>query len=72
MNISFYGMSISSSEHPYRNEDSIAYEAKGGWAAVLDGVGGTTAGKEASNKALEGIKLRLTNWNKEDNFRMIQ
>lgn len=66
MSLSFYSLSIPSSEHPDRNEDALAYNAKGGWAAVLDGVGGTTAGREASNKALEVIKLRLANWRRDD------
>src|SRR3989344_5737233 len=66
MNLSFYSMSIPSIEHPDRNEDSIAYDAKSSWAAVLDGLGGTKAGKEASNKALEVIKLRMDGWNQDD------
>src|SRR3990167_6855606 len=66
MKFNFYSLSIPSSEHPDRNEDAIAYDAKGGWAAVLDGVGGTMAGREASNKALEVIKLRLANWQKDN------
>ena len=70
MNLSFYSMSIPSIEHPDRNEDSIAYDAKGSWAAVLDGLGGTKAGKEASNKALEIIKLRLDDWNQDDDFKV--
>jgi len=70
MNLSFYSMSIPSIEHPDRNEDSIAYDAKSSWAAVLDGLGGTKAGKEASNKALEIIKLRLDGWNQDDDFRV--
>ena len=70
MNLSFYSMSIPSIEHPDRNEDSIAYDAKRNWAAVLDGLGGTKAGKEASNKALEIIKLRLDGWNQDDDFRV--
>ena len=70
MNFSLYSMSIPSSEHPDRNEDAIAYNAKGCWAAVLDGVGGTTAGKEASNKAREVIKLGLANWHKDDDLRV--
>jgi PPM family protein phosphatase len=70
VNFSFYSMSIPSSEHPGRNEDAIAYDIKSGWAAILDGVGGTTAGKEASNKALEVIKLRLANWQKDDDLRV--
>jgi len=63
-------MSIPSSEHPDRNEDAIAYDAEGGWATVLDGLGGTRAGREASNKALEVIKLRIKDWNQEDDFRV--
>jgi len=70
MNFNFYSMSIPSSEHPDRNEDAIAYDAKGDWAAVLDGVGGTMASREASNKALEVIKLRLANWHKGDDFQV--
>src|SRR3990167_10318947 len=70
MNFSFYSLSIPSSEHPDRNEDSIAYDTKGGWATVLDGLGGTKAGKEASNKALEVIKLRLKDWRQENDFRV--
>lgn len=70
MNLSFYSMTIPSLDHPDRNEDAIAYNVKGGWAAVLDGVGGTTAGREASNKALEVIKIRLTNWHKDDDLRV--
>ena len=69
MKFAFYSMSIPSSEHPDRNEDSIAYDAKRNWAVVLDGLGGTKAGKEASNKALEVIKLSLNGWNQEDDFR---
>ena len=70
MNFSFYSLSIPSSEHPDRNEDAIAYDTEGGWGAVLDGLGGTKAGKEASNKALEVIKLRLKDWRQEDDFRV--
>lgn len=61
-------MSVPNLAHPDRNEDAIAYDAKGGWAAVLDGVGGTKAGKEASNKALEEIRQKLSGWNQSDNF----
>ena len=70
MRFRLYSMSIPSIEHPDRNEDSIAYDAKGSWAAVLDGLGGTKAGKEASNKALEVIKLRMDDWNQDDDFRV--
>ena len=70
MNFNFYSLSIPSSEHPDRNEDAIAYDTKGGWAAVLDGVGGTMAGREASNKALEVIKHRLANWHKDDDLQV--
>ena len=70
MRFVFYSMSIPSLEHPDRNEDSIAYDAKRNWAAVLDGLGGTKAGKEASNKALEVIKLRMDDWNQDDDFRV--
>jgi protein phosphatase len=66
MHFNFYSISIPSLKHPGRNEDAIAYDAKGGWIAVLDGVGGTKAGKEASNKALEVIKLGLSNWHEDD------
>lgn len=72
MNFSFDGMSVPSSEHPDRNEDAIAYDAKRNWAAVLDGLGGTKAGKEASDKALEVIKLRLNDWNQDDDFNVEQ
>ena len=70
MKFRFYGKTTPSSEHPDRNEDSIAYDTKGGWATVLDGLGGTKAGKEASNKALEVIKLRLKDWRQENDFRV--
>jgi len=70
MHLNFLSKSIASIEHPNRNEDAIAYDVKGGWAAILDGVGGTTAGREASNKALGVIKLRLANWHKDDDFRV--
>jgi len=70
MRFVFYSMSIPSLEHPDRNEDSIAYDAKRNWAAVLDGLGGTKAGKEASNKALEIIQLRMNDWNQDDDFRV--
>ena len=69
-NIRYFGQTFPSSEHPDRNEDSIAYDAKGNWAAVLDGLGGTKAGKEASNKALEIIQLRMNDWNQDDDFRV--
>lgn len=36
----------------------------------MDGVGGTTAGREASNKALEVIKFRLADWHKDDDFQV--
>lgn len=70
MKFSFNSLSIPSSEHPARNEDAIAYDAKGGWIAVLDGVGGTKAGKEASNMALEVIKLRFEGWKQEDDLQV--
>lgn len=70
MKFSFYGVSTPSSEHPDRNEDAIAYNDKDCWAAVLDGVGGTAAGQEASNKALEVIKLRLAKWRKDDDLQV--
>src|SRR3989304_3541116 len=70
MRFRLYSMSIPSIEHPDRNEDAIAYDAKGSWAAVLDGLGGTKAGKEASNKALEVIQLRMDGWNQDDDFRV--
>ncbi|MDO8487559.1 MAG: serine/threonine-protein phosphatase [Candidatus Curtissbacteria bacterium] len=66
----YSGRSIPSIEHPDRNEDSIAYDPEGSWAAVLDGLGGTKAGKEASNKALEVIKLRLEGWKLEDDLKV--
>src|SRR3990167_2771334 len=70
LHIKYFSKSIASLEHPDRNEDAIAYDAKGSWATVLDGVGGTMAGKEASNKALEVIKHRLANWHKDDDLRV--
>lgn len=68
LKIKYFSKSIASLAHPNRNEDSIAFDAKGDWVAVLDGVGGTKAGKEASNRALEVIKLRLNNWHQNDDL----
>src|SRR5579863_1953357 len=40
--------SVASEMHPSRNEDSLIVDQQGGLAAVLDGVGGSTAGEVAS------------------------
>jgi serine/threonine protein phosphatase PrpC len=48
--------SVAGAMHPDRNEDSLIVDQRGGLAAVLDGVGGSTAGEIASQIAARMIQ----------------
>ena len=58
--LKFSTKSVANPRHPERNEDAVGFDEGAQWAAVLDGVGGSFAGYEASRKALEVIRDRLS------------
>lgn len=55
----FSAKSVASFRHPHRNEDTVGFDEKTGWAVVLDGVGGSEHGDLASQKGLEVIGPKL-------------
>jgi PPM family protein phosphatase len=57
--LKFSGKSIPSIGHPERNEDSLAFSPSGGFAMVLDGVGGLQNGDKASLTARDQIARKL-------------
>lgn len=59
LGLKFSSRSIPSIEHPQRNEDKIAHSADGGFAMILDGVGGLQNGDKASAAARDQIARRL-------------
>lgn len=59
LGLKFSGRSVPSIEHTQRNEDKIAHSAPGGFAMVLDGVGGLQKGDIASQVARDQIARKL-------------
>lgn len=59
LGLKFSGRSIPSINHPQRNEDHMAHSATGGFAMVLDGVGGLHNGDKASLVARDYIARSL-------------
>lgn len=66
----FLSATLSSSKHPERNEDAIAFpfgdEKGANWAAVLDGVGGQVHGDLASKTATEHVSDSLAGFESAD------
>ena len=66
LSIKISGKSQANFKHPERNEDTIAFDAKAGFAMVLDGMGGVGGAQEASNLARDVIADNL--YRKENNL----